>query len=86
MQKEREVQPEKHKGQPTMQQPLQSEKRRGELKRKMQPEQQPLQSEMRKRKQSEKHHGQPEKRKGHCDMSFDQVLDALYKARQGWAE
>jgi hypothetical protein len=75
MQKEREVQPEKHKGQPAMQQPLQSEKRKGELKRKMQPEQQPWQSEKRKR-QSEKHHG--EKHKGHRDMSFDQVLDALY--------
>jgi hypothetical protein len=70
-----------------MQQPLQSEKGQGELKRKMQPEQQPLlQSEKRKRQQSEKHHGQPEKRKEHCDMSFDQVLDALYKARQGRAE
>ena len=68
-----------------MQQPLQSEKRKGELKRKMQPEQQALQSEKRKR-QSEKHQGQPEKHKGHRDMCFEQALDALYKARQGRAE
>ena len=85
MQKERKVQPEKHKGQPAMQQPLQSDKPKGELKRKMQPEQQPLQSEKRKR-QSEKHQGQPEKHKGHRDMSFEKVLDTLYKARQGRAE